>query len=233
MRYSLFYWRFSVQLPLLSAFIFLFSTPNLWGQSDSTAFWPQTMIGVQYGLSWNQVDFSPQVAQTTLQASRIGAMFRYTAEPHLGVQLELAYDQRGWAETRDGVDGNYTRTIDYIEFAAFTHISIGSGKFRPLILLGSYLSYRVDQEEFIPADPVWTTVPLPYYFDPLPERLQYGLAGGLGFELFFDRVSFQVDGRFRSALGGIFSSDNEDFFFSNSQGLTAQASLFVRLFGGS
>ncbi|MEL6970861.1 MAG: porin family protein [Bacteroidota bacterium] len=232
MRESLFHRELPTQLPLLAAFIFLLNTPLLWGQADSTAFRPQTMIGLQYGMSWNTVNFSPQVAQTTLQANRFGAAMRYTAQRHLGIQLEFAYDQRGWAETRDDVNSNYTRTIDYIEFAAFSHISIGRGKIRPVILLGSYLSYPIAQEEIIPTDPIWTTAPLPYYFEPLPERLQYGLAGGLGFELFFERISFQVDGRFRSALGGIFSSDNEDFFFSNSQGLTAQASFFMRVYGG-
>ena len=226
-------WELPTKRALLAALFVLSIAFNLFGQTDSTIFRPQTMIGFQYGLSWNQVNFSPRVLQTNLEANRFGALFRYTGQAHLGIQLEFAYDQRGWAETRDGVSSNYIRTIDYLEFAAFSHISIGKGKVRPVILLGSYLSYPIAQEEIIPSDPIWTTAPLPYYNDPLPERLQYGLAGGLGFELNFESISFQVDARYRSALGGIFSFDNEDFFFSNSQGLTAQASLFLRLFGGS
>lgn len=205
----------------------------LWGQKDSTAFRPQTMIGLQYGMSWNDVNFSPQRAQqATLQASRFGALFRYTAEPHLGIQLELAYDQRGWEETRDGTTSNYVRTIDYMELAAFTHISIGRGAVRPVILLGSYLSYPIAQQETIPSDATWTDFPQDYYNQPLPERLQYGLAGGLGFELFFESFSFQLDARYRSALGGLFRAGEYDFTFSNSQGLTAQASILVRLSGG-
>lgn len=211
----------------------LCSSKSLFAQADSTAFRPHTMIGVQYGLSWNEVNFSPRVSQTTLQANRFGAVVRYTAEPHLGIQLEFAYDQRGWAETRDSISSNYTRTIDYLEFAAFTHISIGRGAVRPIILLGSYLSYPIAQKEIIPSDPIWLDLPLPYYNEPLPERLQYGLAGGLGLELFFESFSFQLDARYRSALGGVFPSGESQFTFSNSQGLTAQASLFLRLFGGS
>lgn len=212
----------------------LIAHSSLLAQADSTAFRPQTMIGVQYGMSWNEVNFSPQISQTTLQANRFGALVRYTAEPHLGIQLEFAYDQRGWAETRDGVSSNYIRTIDYLEFAAFTHISIGRGAVRPVVLLGSYLSYPVAQAETIPSDPTWTDFPLGYYNVPLPERLQYGLAGGLGLELFFETFSFQLDARYRSALGGIFPTGNDfNLTFSNSQGLTAQASILVRLFGGS
>jgi len=221
----------------VSFFVFIalltFTQPTLFAQTDSTAFRPQTLIGVQYGLSWNEVNFSPRLPQTNLQANRIGLLFRYTAEQHLGIQLELAYDQRGWAETRDGASSNYTRTIDYIDFAAFTHISIGKGAVRPLILLGSYLSYPIAQEEFIPNDPIWQDFPLGYYNNPVPDRLQYGLAGGLGIELYFESFSFQLDGRYRSALGGVFATGEYDFTFSNSRGITAQASLLFRLFGGS
>lgn len=220
-------------LSLAVFFFILLSSKAVWSQTDSTAFKPQTMIGLQYGMSWNEVNFSPQVAQqATLQASRFGALFRYTAEPHLGIQLELAYDQRGWEESRDGTSSNYVRTIDYLELAAFTHISIGRGAVRPVILLGSYLSYPIAQAESIPPDATWTDFPQDYYNDPLPERLQYGLAGGLGFELFFESFSFQLDARYRSALGGLFRAGEYDFTFSNSQGLTAQASILVRLFGG-
>ncbi len=222
------------RLLALAVLFFTLLTPKTsWSQEDSTAFKPQTMIGLQFGMSWNEVNFSPQVAQqATLLANRFGALFRYTAEPHLGIQLEFAYDQRGWEETREGATSNYVRTIDYLELGAFTHISIGSGAVRPAIVLGSYLSYPIAQSETIPSDATWTDFPQAYYNVPLPERIQYGLAGGLGFELFFESFSFQVDARYRSALGGLFRAGEQDFTFSNSQGLTAQASLLIRLFGG-
>jgi hypothetical protein len=203
----------------------------VYAQEDSTAFRPQTYVGVQYGMNWNTVMFSPQIDQGTLVANRVGLVFRYVGQAHLGVHLEVAYDQRGWAEPLAGLTSNYTREIDYLEFAAFSHISIGNGAVRPLILLGSYLSYPIGQAENIPTDLAAADF-RSYYEEPLPERIQYGLAGGVGVEIYLGNLTLQLDGRYRSALGGIFSSSDNRFIFSNSQGFTAQASLLFCIFGG-
>jgi len=211
--------------------VFLLLSSSLSGQRDSTAFRPQTYVGVQYGMNWNTVMFSPQIDQATLMANRVGAVFRYVGQAHLGVHLEVAYDQRGWAETRAGLSTNYTREIDYLEFAAFSHISIGNRAIRPLVLLGSYLSYPISQAETIPAELAAADY-RSYYQEALPERIQYGLAGGIGAEIYLGKLTLQLDGRYRSALGGIFSSSDNRFIFSNSQGFTAQASLLFCIFGG-
>ena len=210
--------------------VFLLWSAVIFAQRDSTAFRPQTYVGVQYGMNWNTVMFSPQIDQGTLVANRVGAVFRYVGQAHLGVHLEVAYDQRGWAEIRDGLNSNYIREIDYLEFAAFSHISIGNRTVRPLVLLGSYLSYPISQAETIPAELAVTDY-RSYYQEALPERIQYGLAGGIGAEIYLGKLTLQLDGRYRSALGGIFSSSDNRFIFSNSQGFTAQASLLFCIFG--
>jgi hypothetical protein len=219
-----FWWKLCLLLLLC------WSTEQLSGQKDSTAFQPQTYLGVQYGMNWNEVRFSPRIAQDYLEGQRLAAVLRYTSEKHLGIQLELAYDQRGWRERIDSLSTNYTREINYIELAAFTHISIGQGVVRPLVLLGSYLSYPLGETETIPAD--WDSFRAPYYGQPLPVRLQYGLAGGLGLEVLLGNISLQLDGRYRSALGGVFATgdDSVNFTFSNETGFTAQLTLSYRLF---
>lgn len=211
-------------------FLTCLSSGLLYGQQDSLEFKPKTFLGIQYGQNWNEVRFSPRIDQELLQGQRLAAVLKYTSEKHLGVQVELAYDQRGWKESIDSLSTNYTREISYVELAAFTHISIGSGKVRPLILLGSYLSYPLNQTETIPAD--WDPFRFSYYGQPLPERLQYGLAGGLGVEFVLGALNIQIDGRYRSALGGIFATGDDlvSFTFSNQTGFTAQLTLAYRLF---
>jgi len=201
---------------------------RLVAQADSTAFRPVTYLGVQYGQSWNEVNFSPAIQQGFLVGQRLAAVLRYVGEPHLGVQLEVAYDQRGWAEVQDALSTRYTRQIDYLDLAIFSHLSVGKGVVRPFLLLGSYLSYPIGETETIPAD--WQPDRQAYYGTPLPQRLQYGLAAGLGLEVVLGPVSLQLDGRYRSALGGIFSTNNSSFTFSNGRGLSAQVSLLVRVF---
>jgi len=199
---------------------------NITAQTDSTAFKPSFHFGAQYGLSWNTVQFSPVIQQTDFLGQRVGLVFRYTSDRHLGIHIEAAYDKRGWTETRNWLATNYTREIDYAELAFFTHIGIGNRRIQPIILLGSYLSYPINETETFTTE--WMAEPeerqLFYYGQKLPERLQFGLAGGLGFELVFNRFSLQIDGRYRSALGGIFATSDSTLTFSNSQGFTSQVS---------
>ena len=91
--------------------LLLAHTTPLKAQADSieTEFQPQTYVGLQYGMSWNEVRFSPRIDQDYLQGQRLAAVVRYTGEKHLGVQFELAYDERGWKERIDSLARNYTR----------------------------------------------------------------------------------------------------------------------------
>lgn len=211
---------------LLVVMIIFLSLIGLRAQKDSIIFQTDFYIGAQYGISWNDVQFSPTIEQKTFNGKRLSFVLRYVSDPHLGLQLELGYDQRGWLETRDTLSSTYSRSIDYAEMAFYTHISIGNRFIRPVILLGSYLSYPIGEQETYPSE--WET-PDSYYGNPLPKRLQFGLAGGVGIELVPKKspVSFLIDGRYRTSLGGIFPT-KDGFVFSNSKGFMAQISGLYR-----
>lgn len=194
---------------------------------DSTAFQPTYHLGAWGGPSWHTVNFAPEVAQTNLQAVRFGAAFRYRSTPNLGVSVEVGYDRRGWAETADSSAANYTREIEYLELGFFTNIAMGKGRFQPLLLLGPYISYPLGATETFP--PGWDTQGRPYYQDPIPNRLQYGIHGGLGLSLHLGALVLQLDGRYRYGFNGIFPAGDYSLTFSQSQSITAQASLFFQI----
>lgn len=207
----------------------LLALPTLTGQADTTAVaaWrPLALVGVQYGNSWNKVDFSPPVEQSTLTASRIGLQMRYEGEHNLGLQVELALDGRGWAEEIDSVADRYERALQYVDLGLYSHIGIGKGRVKPFILLGSYLSFPLSDKETLPTD--WPRTG-GYYGAALPKRIQYGLAGGLGVEVRLGRMRVQLDGRYRSALGGLYAAGESAFTFSNAQGLAAQVAVLYGL----
>lgn len=201
---------------------------QLAAQRDSTHFTPYFLLGGQYSLSWNQMRFSPIVSQTTLPGTRYTLSGRYVEANNLGIQVELSYDQRGWAEQRDTLPSTYEQRIDYVELGLFSHFTIGKGAVRPLILLGSFISVPVADSRRLPTD--WSVSFPAYYEQPLERRLQYGLAGGLGLQANFGPVLLQLDGRYRYALSNIFrSGEGSAFTFSQSNGLLASATLFIRL----
>lgn len=211
---------------LLLILVLLSSTPKLFAQADSTNFTPRFAVGLQYGNGFNDVRFAPTVNQEQQRGTRIALAFRYESERNLGVALELAYETRGWRETLDSFSSTYLREIDYIDFAAFTHITIGEKNIKPVIMLGPYLAFPLTQRESIPSD--WTSANS-YYGEDLPNRLQYGLTGGLGVEWQLGKWSVQLDGRYRSALGGLFETGDNRFTFSNLKGLQAEATLLYWL----
>lgn len=195
-------------------------------QDTAAVFRPMTFVGVQYGNSWNKMNFSPRVEQATLAATRIGLQMRHEGESNLGIQIELARDGRGWTETIDSIASRYTRELEYVDLGLFSHIGIGRGRVKPFVVLGSYLSFPLSDTEILPAD--WPRTG-DYYGQALPKRIQYGLAGGFGLEVILGRVRIQADGRYRSALGGIFATGASNFTFSNNQGATAQVSVLYGL----
>lgn len=206
---------------------FLCCSATAFAQKDSTDFRPSFAFGVQYGMNWSDVRFSPVVQQNILQANRFALLMRYVSDPHLGIQVEAAYDQRGWEEKRDNLSSNYSRQVDYLDLSFLTYISIGKASVRPLILLGSFMSYPISQKETYPSE--WSSNPLFHYGEDLPDRFQFGLKGGLGVEFFLKRFSIQLDGRYRSTLNGFFASKDSPFTFSNSKGFMAQASILWAL----
>ncbi len=207
---------------------------KLQAQADSTlistgnSFEPSISLGVLYGMSWDGVNFSPVIAQDIYNGNRIAAVLRYLSDPHLGIQLELSYDQRGWVElAADSNSANYVREASYLEFGAYSHITITKGAFKPMILMGPYFGFPLSDSETIPSD--WDTSSRSYYTQALPSRLQYGLAGGIGFEWAFGKVSLQIDGRYRYSLGNIFPSGTDGLTFSQNRGYLANATLLFRI----
>lgn len=222
-------WTNPKKYALLPCAVVLLALHTLSAQTDTAAvaeFRPLAFVGIQYGNSWNTVDFSPPVDQSTLTASRIGLQMRYEGEANLGLQVELALDGRGWAEAIDSVADRYERALQYLDLGLYSHIGIGKGRVKPFVLLGSYLSFPLSDEETLPAD--WPRTGA-YYGEALPKRIQYGLAGGLGIEVIMGRIRLQLDGRYRSALGGLYPAGESAFTFSNGRGLAAQAAVLYRL----
>lgn len=216
-----------IQNGLITLTFLLLSGPLLEAQ-DSTAFRPALYLGAQYGLSWNDVRFSPTVNQEIYSGSRYGLVARYLEAPHVGVQLEVSVDQRGWSEKRDTFPSLFTQKVDYVDVSLYSHFAIGNSRLQPIILLGSFISFPTADERELPTD--WTITVPSYYEEPFDRRLQYGLAGGLGIALDLGPVIWQLNGRYRYALSNLFAGGEGSLFtFSQGKGFMVLSSLQFRL----
>ena len=190
-------------------------------QADSTAFRPLLHFGVVAAYHQNEVNFSPALAQAAMPGTGWGLLMSYVSEPHLGLQLTLTAEQRGWRETLADVAGFYERQVRYLTLSPSTLVLLGRGRLQPLLTAGPFLSVPLSSGELLPVG--WPD--MPHYGDNFPLRLVYGMAGSAGVRFTAGRWSIQAEGRYRRGFNSLFPL-GQGFNFSEPSAIEGQLSLF-------
>lgn len=184
------------------AVLFLLSAWQLHAQQT---FQPETSLGVNGGVTFSKVNFSPVVKQTMLQGVNGGITFRHISEKHFGFIVEANIVQRGWKE--DITDSTYSRTLNYLEIPFLTHITFGNHRVRYFVNLGPKLGILLldkEKRNFPTNDN--------QHGKAIDNSFDYGLCGGTGFELRTGVGSFLLEGRYYYGLGDIFSNAKKEYF---------------------
>ena len=182
---------------------------------------PEMYLGVNAGVTESQVAFTPTVGQRYLMGINGGLVFRYIAEKNVGMQAELNFSQRGWAE----YGGLYMRQLNYIELPFMTHIYMGKRN-RFFINLGPKISYLLSENVLLNnsgtnAEQHITSVQHPF---------DYGLCGGIGILFGIGSNQLQLDTRFNFGLSDIYNNSKLDYFSnSNNLNLSVNLALFLCL----
>lgn len=200
---------------------------------------PEVFLGVSGGVTLSNTGFSPSIAQSMKMGASGGLVFRYIAERYAGLILELNYSQAGWKDDFkggmiNGVPLSYQRTLSYIEFPAMAHIYFGKSNFRYFINLGPKIGYMISEStacNFTQADKI--TNPNgsgDHYFMPVQNRFDYGLTGGMGFELRTKAGCFLIEGRYYFGLGDIYNNATKDpFVASSNQVISANLKYLIQI----
>lgn len=210
-------------------------------------------MGVHGGIVLNTLDFMPTVNQNMYTGKEAGVMFRYTCEKYFNticsIQAEINYAQLGWKEELldandnpvpsynaatgkfDGEPESYKRQINYIQVPILAHLAWGKEKkgvnffFNAGPQFGYYLSEstetNVDMEHINPSRVNKTKA---QYSMEVENKIDYGIAAGLGVELHIQHVGrFHLEGRYYYGLGNIYGDSKRDFFGkSSNQTITAR-----------
>lgn len=178
---------------------------------------PEIYIGTTHGVNGSMILFNPRVTQTYLLGYNGGVSFRYVTEKHFGLQVELNYSQRGWAEE----GGAYSRRLDYLELPFLTHIYTGD-KNRFIFNLGPKLGYLLN-ETVLTND--GSTPDAEQHVLPAHFKFDYGIAAGLGYNLHTSKAGvFQWELRVYYGLADVFPNTKSDFF-NTSNHLNAAINL--------
>lgn len=177
---------------------------------------PEMYVGANVGLTGSMVMFNPKVSQSYLRGYNGGLVFRYISEKNVGMQLELNFSQRGWAES----NGLYARQLNYIELPFLTHIYVGDrGRF--FFNLGPKISYLLS-EKVLYNQQVNSTQE--QHLTSIQNPFDYGLCVGLGYLFRVQKQVFQLDTRANYSLSDVFSNDKRDYF-DTSNNVNASVNL--------
>ncbi|MCQ2207244.1 MAG: PorT family protein [Paludibacteraceae bacterium] len=199
-------------------------------------------VGVQGGLALSQVRFlhNDVTYSNNLgdlgyrKGADFGAMVRFIAQKHFGLQLEANYTQSGWKEKwndpttineQQMVDGTIEREIDYLNVPLLAHIYFGNThrmffNFGPKIgfLLGTgdnKTNLTPEQQQAILTNN-WND---PRLNETIEEnKVDLGLCVGAGYEFHLSKVNILAEARWHWGLKDVFEHDRSAVFQrSNNQ----------------
>lgn len=183
-------------------------------------------LGFNGGYNLSSVDFSPTIKQGLQPGLTGGFTLRYTTEKYFALicaaQLEVNYAQRGWKEViDDGSNNTYSRTTNYIEIPFFAHLGWGKEErgLQFFINAGPQLGLFLSDEEHygFSKEYPWDESKRPnnitkQYGKKVENKLEYGIAGGLGMELKTKIGNFLIEGRYFFGLADMFGNSKADPF---------------------
>lgn len=176
-------------------------------------------VGINAGMNYSNISFSPKVEQSGLMGFGGGITARYISEKYFamicGVQIELNYTQRGWKEQIEiekiKTGEEYSRTMNYLEIPFLAHLAFGRERgARFFINIGPQIAFLLSENEKFNQTP-WE-VPGEQYGKKAEKKFDYGIVGGMGLELRTKAGNFLLEGRYYFGLADIFSSTKLDHF---------------------
>lgn len=197
-------------------------------------------VGINGGLNFSSVSFSPNIKQSTLQGITGGITVRYISEKYFsmicGLQMELNYSQKGWKEKiEDGTNNTYQRTLNYVEIPFLAHVAFGKERgMRFFINAGPQIGFFINDKEEKGGDP-WNTNYRPnnvtaQYGKSVENKFEYGIAGGLGLELRTGIGNFLLEGRYFYGLSDFYhNSKSDDFGRSGNSVITGKLTYLFDL----
>ena len=194
------------------------------------------------------VNFLPKVPQGMLGGYTGGLSLRYTCEKYFksicAIVAELNYSQMGWKESiltpndepvinySTGLPEEYQRMITYVQLPIFARMGWGRERrgFQAFFQVGPQLGYYLSEStetnfDIKKPNLVERTSSVDRQYEmPVENKLDYGIAGGLGLEFSNRHIGhFLLEGRYYYGLGNLYGNSKRDYFaISNFQNITVK-----------
>ena len=190
-------------------------------------------FGAKGGMVFSRVKFKPNVEQNMFTGKSAGLLFRMISEPHVGIQVEVNYLQKGWEEKPlEGMTQTYMHKLNYIDIPIMTHANLGTKAYRFTLNLGPTVAFLLsDNQGMNPSSPgIHSIPPIPYWGKPIDSRVDFLFTGGIGSEIHFKHAgALALDARVFYSLTNLYDSKNYGYDPSQTNGLQVTLAYLFRL----
>ena len=145
-------------------------------------------FGAKGCMVFSRLKFKPNVEHNMFTGKSAGLLFRMISEPHVGIQVEVNYLQKGWEEKHlEGMTQTYMHKLNYIDIPIMTHANLGTKAYRFTLNLGPTVAFLLsDNQGMNPSSPGIPSIPpIPYWGKPIDSRVDFLFTGGIGSEIHF------------------------------------------------
>lgn len=187
-------------------------------------------LGVNAGVDFNKVGFTPKINQTFYIGPTLGATMRYTSERYLGMwcafQAEINYANLGWNEDiyssrNEELPDTYKRNLSYLQLPILANLGFGKFNkgFKGYFVAGPQLGYLIGDNE--KRSETWTMMGdnpdrmnqiYAQYGKKVENKFEYGITAGLGGEYSTPIGHFLFEGRYYMGLSNIYGNSKTDPF---------------------
>lgn len=190
-------------------------------------------IGAKGGLVFSRVKFKPYVDMNLSQGNAGGLILRMISEPHVGIQMEFNYLQKGWEEKPlPGATHNYYHKLTYLDIPIMTHANLGNNKYRFTLNIGPSVAFLLsDAQGMNPSDlEIPSSPPVAYWGQPIDRSVDFLFVGGIGSEYHFNRhAALALDIRLFYSLTNLYDSKKYGYDPSQTNGIQATLAYLFRL----
>lgn len=177
-------------------------------------------LGVVGGANISEYTFHPRVSQRYTGSYTMGVAARYIEEKFFGLQAELLFTERGYADLYEPNPDDlvFERKLLYAELPVMAHVYFPLGNHNEVAIdlgpkLAWFLTDRTNSN--LPEDYGHSGNVRVYKHHELPisKKFDYGLQFGLGYEFKFNKqISAQLTGRYYFGLGNLWPDSKADDF---------------------
>jgi len=152
--------------------------------------------------------FNPKIVDQTKLGFTGGAVVQFYAKPHVGIQAEVNFIQKGWTELLDTVN-TFSTTLNYLELPIMTHMYVGKKKTRWFVKVGPsiglLLGYKESDFDSELEDQITYRMT-----DENRKNFMVGIQGGGGINRLTPVGRFQVDFTYGLSFSNIFRGSSSE-----------------------